>query len=282
MNKISAEHLCRDAIVYIRESTSYQVANNLESQRRQYALEDNDKVFSKSEGFYDGKTKEGQMQLLYSGLISYYFDAQFGVRQDFSAKSNRTYATLGVEGLASFFIEIDAHLFISQKGEVSSEITAFHDLLITNRLILQPRIDLKLQAQRVPDLNLGSGFTDVELGARLRYEITRNIAPTSVSSAQARRNRQHCEDQWRGGRQPVCRGRRSRAVVKPAPAAHCESDLLARFSASSRNANDAQIATTVIVIELRPPARCKHAASLDLAYSSSVFRLSLTCDAAGI
>ena len=117
------------------------------------------------------------MQLLYSRLISYYFDAQFGVRQDFSAKSNRTYATIGVEGLAPFFIEIDADLFISQKGEVSSEITAFHDVLITNRLILQPRVDLKLQAQRVPDLNLGSGFTDVELGARLRYEITRNIAP---------------------------------------------------------------------------------------------------------
>ena len=141
---------------------------------------DYDKIFLKSEGFYDGKTRkleEGQMQVLYSRLISYYFDAQFGVRQDFSAKSNRTYATIGVEGLAPFFIEIDADLFISQKGEVSSEITAFHDVLITNRLILQPRVDLKLQAQRVPDLNLGSGFTDVELGARLRYEITRNIAP---------------------------------------------------------------------------------------------------------
>lgn len=66
---------------------------------------------------------------------------------------------------------------LSARGEVSAQITAFHDLLITNRLILQPRIDLKLQAQRVPDLDLGSGFTDVELGARLRYEITRNVAP---------------------------------------------------------------------------------------------------------
>jgi len=38
MSKITAEHLARSAIVYIRQSTSYQVANNLESQRRQYAL----------------------------------------------------------------------------------------------------------------------------------------------------------------------------------------------------------------------------------------------------
>ena len=141
---------------------------------------DYDKFFLKSEGFYDGKTRkleEGQVQLLYLRLISYYFDAQFGIRQDFSAKSNRTYATIGVEGLVPFFIEIDADLYISQKGEVSAALTAFHDVLITNRLILQPRIDLKLQAQRVSDLNLGSGFTDVELGARLRYEVTRNVAP---------------------------------------------------------------------------------------------------------
>ena len=58
------------------------------------------------------------MQLLYSRLISYYFDAQFGIRQDFSAKSNRTYATIGVEGLVPFFIEIDADLYIVVREEL--------------------------------------------------------------------------------------------------------------------------------------------------------------------
>jgi copper resistance protein B len=62
-------------------------------------------------------------------------------------------------------------------GEVSASFSAFYDLLITNRLILQPRVDLKIQAQPVPDLDLGSGLTDFELGARLRYEFTRNFAP---------------------------------------------------------------------------------------------------------
>lgn len=141
---------------------------------------DYDKIFFKSEGFYDGKTRtteEGQVQLLYSRLISYYFDAQFGVRQDFSKKSNRTYAVIGIEGLAPGFIEIDADAYISQRGEVSAQVTAFHDLLITNRLILQPRIDVKLQMQSVPDLNLAAGLTDFELGARVRYEFTRNFAP---------------------------------------------------------------------------------------------------------
>jgi copper resistance protein B len=141
---------------------------------------DYDKIFFKSEGSYSGRARnleEGQFQVLYSRLMTYYFDAQFGVRQDFSKKSSRTYAVIGVEGLAPGFIEIDADAYISQKGEVSASITAFHDLLITNRLILQPRIDVKLQAQPVADLELGAGITDFELGARLRYEFTRNVAP---------------------------------------------------------------------------------------------------------
>lgn len=40
MNKITAEHLSRRACVYVRQSTPDQVQNNLESQRRQYALVD--------------------------------------------------------------------------------------------------------------------------------------------------------------------------------------------------------------------------------------------------
>lgn len=108
--------------------------------------------------------EEGQLQVLYSPLISYYFNAQAGTRQDFSKKSNRTYAVIGLQGLAPGFIETDTDLCISQRGDVSASFTAFYDLLITNRLILQPRVDLKLQAQPVPDLDSGSGFTDCELG----------------------------------------------------------------------------------------------------------------------
>jgi hypothetical protein len=38
MSKITPEHLARQAVVYIRQSTAGQVINNLESQRRQYNL----------------------------------------------------------------------------------------------------------------------------------------------------------------------------------------------------------------------------------------------------
>lgn len=38
MSKITSEHLARSAYVYVRQSSTYQVANNLESQHRQYGL----------------------------------------------------------------------------------------------------------------------------------------------------------------------------------------------------------------------------------------------------
>ncbi|ACS39721.1 MULTISPECIES: copper resistance protein B [Methylorubrum] len=141
---------------------------------------DYDKLFLKSEGFYSGRSNkfdEAQMQVLYSHLISYFFDLQIGIRQDFSALSRRTYAAIGIEGLAPGLFEVDATAYVSQKGEISGSFTTWYDLLITNRLVLQPRVDVRLQLQRIPELQLGSGFTDLELGARLRYEFTREIAP---------------------------------------------------------------------------------------------------------
>jgi copper resistance protein B len=141
---------------------------------------DYEKFFFKSEGSYNGragKLEDAQFQALYSRMISYYFDLQVGVRHDISPNPSRTYAVIGIEGLAPGFFEVDAAAFISQNGEISGSFTGWYDLLITNRLILQPRVDLKLQLQSVPELELGSGVTDFELGARLRYEVSRNFAP---------------------------------------------------------------------------------------------------------
>ena len=40
MNKIAPDHLAREAVVYIRQSTQDQLRNNHESRRRQYGLAD--------------------------------------------------------------------------------------------------------------------------------------------------------------------------------------------------------------------------------------------------
>ena len=52
-----------------------------------------------------------------------------------------------------------------------------YDLLLTQRLILQPRIEANLSLQDVPERMLGAGLNNIDAGLRLRYEIKREFAP---------------------------------------------------------------------------------------------------------
>jgi copper resistance protein B len=52
-----------------------------------------------------------------------------------------------------------------------------YDAYITQHLVLQPNIGANFALQKVPERDIGSGFNDVEVGLRLRYEVTREISP---------------------------------------------------------------------------------------------------------
>ena len=95
----------------------------------------------------------------------------------FYAPLSTTYAVLGVEGLAPYFFETEAHLFISDEGDVSARIRQENDFLLTQKLILQPYIEANLYAQDVPELDIGAGLSDAEFGLQTRYEYTRGFAP---------------------------------------------------------------------------------------------------------
>jgi copper resistance protein B len=138
------------------------------------------KFWVKSEAEYDFDADEfaqAEVQALYSRAIGRYFDFQGGVRRDFGAEPGRTHAVLGVKGLAPYMFELDAALFVSGHGEVTARIETEYDLLLTQRLILQPRTELAFSAQDVAELGLGAGLSTAELGLRLRYEIRRRVAP---------------------------------------------------------------------------------------------------------
>lgn len=142
---------------------------------------DVDRLWLKSEGEGEGAFGErlgsAEVQALYSHAIGPYFNLQAGVRQDFGRGPNRTYATVGFEGLAPYMFEVEGALFLSTKGDLLGRFEGYYDQRITQRLILQPRVELNLAAQDVPENRIGSGLTDAELGLRLRYEITRRFAP---------------------------------------------------------------------------------------------------------
>jgi copper resistance protein B len=152
---------------------------------------DINRLWLKSEG--EGVFREGvetaEVQALYSRAIGPYFNLQAGVRHDFQPSPTRTYATVGFEGLAPYMFEVEGAVFLSNKGELLGRLEGYYDQRITQRLILQPRVELNLSAQDVPQLRLGSGLTDAELGLRLRYEISRQFAPYVGVSYEAKTGR---------------------------------------------------------------------------------------------
>jgi copper resistance protein B len=134
-------------------------------------------VKSEGEGSFGEGIEETETQLLYSRAIGPYFNAQAGVRQDFGPGPDRTYATIGFEGLAPYWFEVEGALFLSAKGNLLGRVEGYYDQRITQRLILQPMAELNLSAQDVRESGTGAGLSDVELGLRLRYEVVREFAP---------------------------------------------------------------------------------------------------------
>lgn len=142
---------------------------------------DYNKLWFKSEGEYNTSKdshEQTSVEALYSRAISPFFDLQAGYRHDFiSNADDRNFGAFGVQGLAPYFFEMQATSYISDEGYVSAALEAEYDLLLTQRLILQPRFETEIAVQDVEEYNIGSGVTGFETGARLRYEISRKFAP---------------------------------------------------------------------------------------------------------
>jgi len=139
---------------------------------------DLDKFWFKSEGegSFGAKPEAAEVQGLWSYAIGPWWDLQAGMRQDLTGPE-RTYAVVGVQGLAPYLFEVDVAAFLSTKGDLTARIEAELDQRITQRLILQPRVELNLSAQDIPELGIGGGLDSLEAGLRLRYEIAREFAP---------------------------------------------------------------------------------------------------------
>jgi copper resistance protein B len=132
---------------------------------------------SEGEGAFGEEIEHAELQLLYSRAVTPYFDLQAGVRQSYLDGEDRTDLVLGVQGLAPYWFEVNAAAFVSTEGDVTARAEAEYDLRLTQKLILQPAAELNFAAQDIPDLDIGVGFTDANVGARLRYEISRSFAP---------------------------------------------------------------------------------------------------------
>jgi copper resistance protein B len=140
---------------------------------------DYDKLWIKSEGTLqsNGALGDGQQQLLYDRAITTYFDVQGGLRSDIDSRPTRNWAAFGLQGLAPYFFDLEMTGFASGEGHLAGKLEASYDLLITQRLILQPQIELNVCSKADPARLVGAGFSDIDTGIRLRYEFDRKLAP---------------------------------------------------------------------------------------------------------
>jgi copper resistance protein B len=145
---------------------------------------DYNRVWFKSEGQRGTAFKadyDVDFQLLYGRFIQKYYDFQIGPRvetQTFRGRNvTRGFGVIGIEGIVPYNYALEATAFIDQNGAVSARLTLTKDLLLTERLILQTRLETNAAIQRVEEFTTGSGLNNLEFGVRLRYEIRREFAP---------------------------------------------------------------------------------------------------------
>jgi len=139
---------------------------------------DFDKLLLRSEGERaGGSTEHAEVEALWAHTIAPWWDLVAGVRRDLEPGPSRTWAAFGVQGLSPYAFDIETTAYIGESSRAAVRLEAEYELLITQRLILQPLAELTWYSKGDTERGLGSGLASIELGARLRYEIRREFAP---------------------------------------------------------------------------------------------------------
>ncbi|WP_247419813.1 copper resistance protein B [Ralstonia pseudosolanacearum] len=147
-----------------------------------------DKLVIKAEGdIHKGRVEETRTELLWGHAIAPFWDTQLGLRNDAgTGRPGRNWAAFGVQGLAPYWFHLEATAYVGDSGRAALRLSSEYELLLTQRLILQPRLEASFYGKRDPALDIGSGLSSGTLGLRLRYEFSRQFAPyVGVERSQA-------------------------------------------------------------------------------------------------
>lgn len=139
---------------------------------------DLNRLWIKSEGeALDGIVEEAELKVLYGRSVSRWWDVVAGIRQDIRPSPSHTWLAVGVQGLAPHWFEIDTTLYVGANSHTAARLEVEYEVLLTNRLLLQPLVEISLAGKDDPDRGIGAGLSTGEVGFRLRYEIRREVAP---------------------------------------------------------------------------------------------------------
>lgn len=116
-------------------------------------------------------------EVLWDHAFHRWWSVQTGVRHDEGAGPSRSWLALGTQGLAPYWFEIEATFYVGDGGRTAFRFETDYELLLTQRLVLQPEVELNAYGESDDARGIGSGLSDAQVGVRLRYEIRREIAP---------------------------------------------------------------------------------------------------------
>lgn len=139
---------------------------------------DRDRLWFRAEGDRaGGRFEQAQTNVLYGRAISRWWDAVAGLRLDTLPDTPRSAVAIGVQGLAPYRFEVEASTYIEFTGRAHVRVETEYDVLLTNRLVLQPLLEFEIYGRADPERLIGAGLSTGELGLRLRYEFRRELAP---------------------------------------------------------------------------------------------------------
>ena len=124
-----------------------------------------------------GKFEEARTELLWGHAVSTFWDTQLGVRLDTGEGPSRQWLAFGIQGLAPYWVELDATAYVGSGGRTALRLEGSYEMLLTQRLVLEPRAELQFYGKDDPERRIGKGLAEASAGLRLRYEFSRQFAP---------------------------------------------------------------------------------------------------------
>lgn len=137
-----------------------------------------DRLLLRSEGeLKGGDLDKTRTELYWVHALTAYWDSLLGARADLGKAAGQGWLAVGLQGLAPYWIELKAGLYVGHSGQMAAKLEVEYEQLLTQRLVLQPRFELVMHSKRDAARETGSGLSGITAGARLRYELTRELAP---------------------------------------------------------------------------------------------------------
>jgi copper resistance protein B len=139
---------------------------------------DYNKVLVRTEGErIDDTTRDAHADVYWDRIVARWWNLQLGARQDFGLGPDRTWAAVGISGIAPYWFDLEATAYVGDRGRTAARLKAEYDMRFTQRLILRPEAELNAYGKSDAARGVGSGIADLSIGLRMRYEIRREFAP---------------------------------------------------------------------------------------------------------